>query len=181
MCTTVQSVLAVVAAAVVPLGPGVNVKLKTASGCSPTACSALPRCCSSLPHSACRSRSPQPSQTDRTAFVCQGCWLASGLRLDVCHVVNPFLSLSFLHPSCPHYCTFSFFYLIRLLGCVFFRLDIFLHKFWSMEFCHLGRQASCQRPRRCRYCSRPPRSCRHPPAPPTRQNHTWWRKTFWEK
>ena len=29
MCTTVQSVLAVVAAAVVPLGPGVNVKLKT--------------------------------------------------------------------------------------------------------------------------------------------------------
>ena len=75
MCTTVQSVLAVVAAAVVPLGPGVNVKLKTASGCSPPACSAL------SPHVAalCRTQrvgaggGPQPSQTDRTAFVCQGC------------------------------------------------------------------------------------------------------------
>ena len=69
MCTTVQSVLAVVAAAVVPLGPGVNVKLKTASGCSPPACSTLPRCCRSLRAGA----GPQPSQTDRTAFVCQGC------------------------------------------------------------------------------------------------------------
>ena len=69
MCTTVQSVLAVVAAAVVPLGPGVNVKLKTASGCSPPACSTLPRCCRSLRAGA----GPQPSQTDHTAFVCQGC------------------------------------------------------------------------------------------------------------
>ena len=68
MCTTVQSVLAVVAAAVVPLGPGVNVKLKTASGLHHQP-ALLPRCCSSLRAGA----GPQPSQTDRTAFVCQGC------------------------------------------------------------------------------------------------------------
>ena len=175
MCTTVQSVLAVVAAAVVPLGPGVNVKLKTASGCSPPACSALPRCCSSLPHSACRSRSRPTAIPNRPYCFCLSrlltCLRASPGRLSCCQPFSEsFFSSSFL--SSLQSCTFSFFYLIRLLGCVFFRLDIFLHKFWSMEFCHLGRQASCQRPRRCRYCSRPPRSCRHPPAPPTRQNHT---------